>query len=386
MSSSVMDPDARDVRLDRDATDALSSDIVRERMAIMGWQTIKQGLLTLVHRGGGSARSDGTAGKLAGRKGPSRIVNREGKLQICLNQISFGKRRRYLRSPFTTLLDLKWRWTIVIFIVGFIINVAANNGDIEKHGDVTHTPCLRNVYSFTSAFLFSLESQHTIGYGSRSPTSECSGAVLMVYVQFIVGVAVQCVTAGLVVAKLQLGKRTSNAIIFSKRACVGKCNNHVCVMVRIANAGTAELLNAKGSGVIIERHTEPETGGEILSETVIEFVSDNGSSNLNLLWPTVIHCQVKTNEGAFIKRLQNVRTELILIIEGVVNATGQNVQLRTSYLPHEIDVGKQFIDISPQLVQTPGNGSFYYSVEFEDFDVMVADEQWDYSLWSPRNA
>ena len=31
-------------------------------------------------------------------------------------------------------------------------------------------PCVYNIHSFTSCFLFSIETQHTIGYGVRTTT------------------------------------------------------------------------------------------------------------------------------------------------------------------------------------------------------------------------
>ena len=315
----------------------------------------------------------------------SRIINRDGKVQIFLDKISFGKRKRFLRNPFTTILTLKWRWILIVFAIGFIVTwlifaviyyaISSSNGDLDRAEDDTTVPCLNNVDSFTDAFLFSLETQHTIGYGFRNPSSQCSIAVCMVYIQFIIGVAVQCVTAGLVVAKLQLGKRTSKALVFSEKACIGMCNNNVCLMVRIGTAGKSALVNVKGYGVIIERH-EITAGDEILDERIIDFVSENGSTNLNLLWPAVIHSQVTENETEFVKRLQNPTTELIIIIEGILEATGQNVQLRTSYLAHEIEIGKQFTDISPQLVKVPSRNTYHHIVDYADFNNQQPEEQW----------
>ncbi|KAJ8897287.1 hypothetical protein PR048_002633 [Dryococelus australis] len=45
------------------------------------------------------------------------------------------------------------------------------------------TPCVLNVRSFTSAFLFSVETQHSIGYGSRSTTEECPEAIFLMVLQ-----------------------------------------------------------------------------------------------------------------------------------------------------------------------------------------------------------
>lgn len=337
-----------------------------------------------------------TASKRDAKSAPSRLVNRDGKLQICLDQLSLNTRRRYLRNPFNTVLDLKWRWTIAIFSVGFIATwllfavvyylLALIHGDLSEDRKDNEIPCLHNVKSFSAAFLFSLETQHTIGYGYRNPSSECSDAVFVVYIQFIVGIAVQCVMAGIIVAKLQMGKRTHNVIMFSELACVGNCNNSVCLMVRIWNAGPSELVNVKAYGVIIGRmKLEEDSSTEALSETVVEFVSDSGSSNINMLWPAVIHYQIKENAKQIVKRLQSVRTELIVIIEGVFDSTGRNVQLRRSFLPHEIEIGKQFVDISPQLVRNQETNTYCHTVDIAGFDAIQTDELWERMISSTGN-
>ena len=43
------------------------------------------------------------------------------------------------------------------------------------------------MHDFTSAILFSIETQHTIGYGSRYTTEECAGAVFVMMIQSIFG-------------------------------------------------------------------------------------------------------------------------------------------------------------------------------------------------------
>ena len=46
-----------------------------------------------------------------------------------------------------------------------------------------HVDCVDNVNSFTSSFLFSLETQHTIGYGTRQTTTECPHAMVVMTLQ-----------------------------------------------------------------------------------------------------------------------------------------------------------------------------------------------------------
>ena len=317
----------------------------------------------------------------------SRIISRSGRVRIRLDQISLDKRHRYWKNPLTTLLDLKWRWIFLIFAIGFLATwftfaviyyfIAKYHGDIGANLDPTHTRCLVNVGSFTAALLFSVESQHTIGYGFRSPSSECSAAIFTVFIQFIFGLAVQCLTAGLVVSKLQMGSRSPKAILFSDKACIGRCNHGVCLMVRIGNSGRSELVGATGFGVVVERQRS-KTGEERLTETFLEFKAENGSAHLNLLWPAVIHYSIDEDPAGFIRKLRKPTTELIITVEGTMCSTGQTLQLRTSYLAHEIIVGHQFVDISPRLVlHDGGRRGFNHDVDYSEFNVTQKDENWD---------
>jgi potassium inwardly-rectifying channel subfamily J, other len=84
-----------------------------------------------------------------------------------------------LQDIFTTLVDIQWRWTILVFALNFTLSwlflgvvwylIAYAHGDIEhmnlpeEKRDSNHTVCVTEIHSFLSAFLFSLETQHTIG-------------------------------------------------------------------------------------------------------------------------------------------------------------------------------------------------------------------------------
>lgn len=43
--------------------------------------------------------------------------------------------------------------------------IAYTHGDLDPHNynNLTFTPCVQDIRSFTSCFLFSVETQHTIG-------------------------------------------------------------------------------------------------------------------------------------------------------------------------------------------------------------------------------
>ena len=44
-------------------------------------------------------------------------------------------------------------------------------------------PCILEMDGFSSSFLYSLETQHTIGYGGRQPTTQCPDVILTLSVQ-----------------------------------------------------------------------------------------------------------------------------------------------------------------------------------------------------------
>ena len=64
------------------------------------------------------------------------------------------------------------------------------SGDLDEDRDPERV-CVEKLHDFTSCFLFSLETQHTIGYGGRATTEHCPSAIILMSVQSIVGVIIQ---------------------------------------------------------------------------------------------------------------------------------------------------------------------------------------------------
>lgn len=66
-----------------------------------------------------------------------------------------------------------------------------------------HTPCVMQVQTLTAAFLFSLESQTTIGYGFRCITEECPLAIILLIVQLVLTMVMEIFITGTFLAKVQ---------------------------------------------------------------------------------------------------------------------------------------------------------------------------------------
>lgn len=109
-----------------------------------------------------------------------RIVSKNGHLNIALTSIK-EKNKSFFKDYFNTMIDLQWRWVFATFFASFLLSwlafgyvyylISAWHGDFEpdnlpsgeaqKNG--THKPCIWAIEDFTSCFLFSVETQHTIG-------------------------------------------------------------------------------------------------------------------------------------------------------------------------------------------------------------------------------
>ena len=65
-----------------------------------------------------------------------------------------------------------------------------------------HTPCVMEVKTLTGAFLFSLESQTTIGYGFRCITEECPVAIVLLIFQLVITMVLEIFITGTFLAKV----------------------------------------------------------------------------------------------------------------------------------------------------------------------------------------
>ena len=104
----------------------------------------------------------------------NRVVSKHGKFNTLTKSEETGEQHRLLKDFFTSAIELSWSWTFFSFSASFYISwmmfatvwylIAAAHGDTDVESQAEgHVNCVDNVNSFTSAFLFSSETQHTIG-------------------------------------------------------------------------------------------------------------------------------------------------------------------------------------------------------------------------------
>lgn len=110
----------------------------------------------------------------------NRVVCKQGAINVTRENIS-DKSLRYLRDIFTTYIDVPWRWVFLIFAGHYVVSwclfgsmwfiQAVVHGDIDyyarlnnaENSESSFKPCAREIYSFASAYLLSIETQQSIG-------------------------------------------------------------------------------------------------------------------------------------------------------------------------------------------------------------------------------
>ena len=282
------------------------------------------------------------------RRSKRRVVEKSGDPNIQYKNIS-KRRRKYLSDLFTTLVDSSWIETLLLFATSFYLTwlifaliyyvICMLHGDLDTE-DEGRNPCILEITDFASCFLFSLETQHTIGYGSRQTTNECVEAIIVMSLQSVIGCLIQAFMVGLVFAKLSIPKNRAKTVVFSKNAVICERNKQLCMIFRIGDMRhDSFIVNASLSVKIIRRRVSDE--GEMYHEVIpIKIKPDSAEEPcVFMIWPiTVMH--VIDEESPFYKcnaaDLARERFELHVVLEGVTESTSMTFQARTSYLPREI--------------------------------------------------
>ncbi|XP_017888093.1 uncharacterized protein LOC108629754 isoform X2 [Ceratina calcarata] len=331
-------------------------------------------------------RSSSSRSRSRFRAGPTRKLRRRAVLKngdCNVLQSRISKRSwRFIKDIFTTLVDAQWRWTLLCFSLSFMLSwlgfaviwwlIAFTHGDFEEahlppfQTENNWTPCVYNIFSFTSCFLFSIETQHTIGYGSRSTTEECPEAIFVMCVQSIAGVMIQAFMVGIVFAKMSRPKKRTQTLLFSTNAVICQRDGELCLMFRVGDMRKSHIIGAAVRAQLIRSRTTKE--GEVLSQNQLELSvgTDGQNGNLFFIWPTTIVHKINAESPFYNMSAEDMLTqrfEVVAILEGTIESTGQTTQARSSYLPQEILWGHRF---EPMVM---------YSKERQGYEV-------DYSLFN----
>ncbi|XP_064170283.1 inward rectifier potassium channel 4-like isoform X1 [Anguilla rostrata] len=312
--------------------------------------------------------------------GPSqprnRFVKKNGQCNVVFTNME-DKPRRYLADIFTTCVDIRWRYLMLIFSSTFLVSwfffgvvfwwVSKAHGDFDLHpgqgpilgeggvggpggvssetGGKQWRPCLLHVQGFVGAFLFSIETQTTIGYGWRCVTEECPVAVVTVVVQSIVGCIIESFMIGTIMAKMARPKKRAQTLLFSTNAVIALRDGKLCLMWRVGNLRKSHIVEAHVRAQFIKPYVTAEGEYIPLEQTDMNVGYDQGIDRLFLVSPLIIVHEIDEESPLYSMSRDDLESndfEIVVILEGMVEATAMTTQARSSYLAREILWGRRF--------------------------------------------
>ncbi|XP_035011793.1 potassium inwardly rectifying channel subfamily J member 11, like [Hippoglossus stenolepis] len=289
----------------------------------------------------------------------ARFITKTGSCNVAHKNIM--EQGRFLQDVFTTMVDLKWQHSLLIFTSAFLCSwmlfamiwwlLAFAHGDLEPRdpdGKPGPVPCVTAIHSFTSAFLFSIEVQVTIGFGGRMVTEECPLAITVLIIQNILGLIINAVMLGCVFMKTAQANRRAETLIFSRNAVIAPRNGRPTFMFRVGDLRKSMIISATVQLQVIRRTVTAE--GEVIPVCQLDIQVENPlrSNGIFLVSPLIISHTMERGSPLYELSAQSLAAEdleIIVILEGVVETTGITMQARTSYTPEEILWGRRFVSI-----------------------------------------
>ncbi|XP_036253758.1 G protein-activated inward rectifier potassium channel 3 isoform X1 [Molothrus aeneus] len=307
----------------------------------------------------------------AGARKRQRYVEKDGKCNVQHGNVR--ETYRYLTDIFTTLVDLKWRFSLLIFILAYALTwlffgliwwvIAYSRGDLEHLGDHTWTPCVNNLNGFVSAFLFSIETETTIGYGHRVITDTCPEGIVLLLLQAILGSMVNAFMVGCMFVKISQPNKRAETLVFSSHAVVSLRDDRLCLMFRVGDLRDSHIVEASIRAKLIQSKQTQEGEFIPLDQTDLSVGFETGDDRLFLVSPLIISHEIDERSPFWdVSRGQLERDdfEIVVILEGMVEATGMTCQARSSYLADEVLWGHRF---TPLLSLEEG----FYEVDYGGF-------------------
>uniref|UniRef100_A0A8D2Q7W1 G protein-activated inward rectifier potassium channel 1 n=1 Tax=Varanus komodoensis TaxID=61221 RepID=A0A8D2Q7W1_VARKO len=293
----------------------------------------------------------------APKKKRQRFVDKNGRCNVQHGNLG-SETSRYLSDLFTTLVDLKWRWNLFIFILTYTVAwlfmasmwwvIAYMRGDLNKAHDEKYTPCVANVYNFPSAFLFFIETEATIGYGYRYITDKCPEGIILFLFQSILGSIVDAFLIGCMFIKMSQPKKRAETLMFSEHAAISMRDGKLTLMFRVGNLRNSHMVSAQIRCKLLKSRQTPEGEFLPLDQLELDVGFSTGADQLFLVSPLTI-CHVIDSKSPFYdlsqRSMQTEQFEIVVILEGIVETTGMTCQARTSYTEDEVLWGHRFFPV-----------------------------------------
>ena len=341
-----------------------------------------------------------------------RIVEKDG----TVNVVNKPKGRWFEMYDYSLLLRIQWVSFIVISVLAFVLSYAffamflyfTHIYNFEKPSNVTNAKnesiedkfyedndphmsirrarrkrdkCYAGIDGFGDAFLFSLETMTTIGYGTKYPNPWCPDVIVFVMALVWCSIILTSVFSGIFLAKFTVRTGTSK-VRFSSKVCISKRNDDLFLMMRISDpmASGEDLVEVNAFAcmnrkvdcddqAITSRINLLHIGSLSFSYTMYE-----GGNTFPLMWPLVIFHKIDQDSPLYKldhKDLIESKLEIIVKVSGDRTGTGGTIFSSTSYINDEIVWGARF---NQDCVMFRHRDHNIASTAIDDIDRMIEDQ------------
>ncbi|CAJ0926225.1 unnamed protein product [Ranitomeya imitator] len=151
--------------------------------------------------------------------------------------------------------------------------------------------------------------------------------------------------------------------MFSNMAVISVRDGKLCLMFRVGDLRNSHIVEASIRAKLIKSKQTKEGEFIPLNQTDLNVGFDTGDDRLFLVSPLII-CHEFNEQSPFWEiskeQLGKEEFEIVVILEGMVEATGMTCQARSSYVEREVLWGHRFM---PVLTLEEG----FYEVDYDTF-------------------
>ncbi|XP_023324434.1 ATP-sensitive inward rectifier potassium channel 1 [Eurytemora carolleeae] len=254
---------------------------------------------------------------------------------------------------FDNAMTYNWVTIVLLYIIVFLVSwfifavlyYTLDNTDRVEGKE--KSLCLDNVKTFAEALLFSIETQQTIGYGTRAVTDKCLVASMVVTVHSLFGMVLSSIMTGLLLNKFTQTSSKHWGVFFSKKALIMLRGKSLYLAIRVADVQETKLRDAEIEALFFSAVETQE--GEVLNEQPTSFQfgfqMDGTNARIPLLWPTILVHKIDVFSPLYRLNkdgLEKAEFEIVVWLTGNSSDNGAFIQIRTSYTPEDIVWGAKF--------------------------------------------
>ena len=279
-------------------------------------------------------------------KEQTRIVNRNtGQSELKYTMTKIWK-VNFAKDALTTIMNATWWQMSVLVSLSYILSWLIFGCLWYAENRRSHYNCLANITDFSSAFLFSVETQLALGFGGKHVFSSCIIGSALLVIQTLYGTVTKAVFNGLLYAWYASPRNRRHTVLFSSRAVVCERNGARVFQFQVGNMRHDSIVECH---VRLQLYLPRLVDGMYqLEQFDLDVGYSNGSDRLFLLTPVVITHHITPGSPLYNlcpRDMAEMDFEIVVVLEGAVEATGLTAQALWSYTKDDVVFDHTFVSV-----------------------------------------